>query len=52
MPPFEEEGAYCFAYVGLSVGLSVCPSADHMVSADYLQNDLSQSVHISRSDWS
>jgi hypothetical protein len=23
MPPFEEEGVYCFANVGLSVGLSV-----------------------------
>ena len=21
MPPFEEEGVYCFAHVGLSVGL-------------------------------
>jgi hypothetical protein len=26
MPPFEEEGVYCFAHVGLSVvGLSVRP---------------------------
>ena len=23
MPPFEEEGVYCFANVGLLVGLSV-----------------------------
>ncbi len=23
MPPFEEEGVYCFAHVGLSVGLWV-----------------------------
>jgi hypothetical protein len=37
MPPFEEEGVYCFANVGLFVGLSVCPSVDHMVSADYLE---------------
>jgi len=26
MPPFEEEGVYCFAHVGLLVGLSVGPS--------------------------
>ena len=26
MPPFEEEGVYCFAHVGLSVGRSVGPS--------------------------
>jgi hypothetical protein len=48
MPPFEEEGVYCFANVGLSVSLSV----DHMVSADYLEKNLSQSIHISHSDWS
>jgi hypothetical protein len=52
MPPFEEEGVYCFANVGLSVGLSVCPFVDHMVSADNLENDLSQSLHISHSNWS
>jgi hypothetical protein len=58
--PFEEEGVYCFANAGLSVclsvrrsvGLSVCPSVDHMVSADYLEKYLSQSLHISHSDWS
>jgi hypothetical protein len=50
MSPFEEEGVYCFANVGLSVRRSVCPSVDHMVSADYLENYLSQSLHISRSD--
>jgi hypothetical protein len=38
MPPFEEEGVYCYANVGLSVGPLVCPSVDHMVSADYLEN--------------
>ena len=26
MPPFEEERAYCFAHVGLSICLSVCLS--------------------------
>jgi len=35
MPPFEEEGAYCFAnvgrYVGRSVCWSVCLSVDQMV---------------------
>ncbi|KAH3815491.1 hypothetical protein DPMN_144014 [Dreissena polymorpha] len=25
MPPFEEEGVYCFAHVGLSVGRSMTP---------------------------
>jgi hypothetical protein len=47
--PFEEEG-----YIVLlkSVCLSVCPLVDHMVSVDYFENDLSQSVNISRSDWS
>jgi hypothetical protein len=51
MPPFGEEGVYCFANVGLSVCLSVCPSVDHMVSADYLKNHLSQSRHISHIAW-
>ena len=32
MPPFEEEGVYCFANVGRSVGWSV----DQMVSTNYL----------------
>ena len=36
MPPFEEEGVYCFANVGWSV-LLVCRSVDQMVSADYLK---------------
>ena len=43
MPPFEEEGVYCFAYVGLSV--------DQMVSADYLKYHSSQSLHMSHVDW-
>jgi hypothetical protein len=34
------------------VCLSVCPLADHMVSADYLKNYLSQSQHISHTNWS
>jgi hypothetical protein len=38
--------------VCLSVGPSVCPSVDHMVSANYLEKYLSQSLHISHSDWS
>ena len=25
MPPFEEEGVYCFAHVGRTVGLSLRP---------------------------
>ena len=45
MSPFEEEGVYCFANVGRSVGWSV----DQMVSADYLKY---QSVHISHVCWS
>jgi hypothetical protein len=32
--------------------ISACPSVDHMVSADYLENFTSQSLHISHSDWS
>ena len=44
MPPFEEEGVYCFANVSRSV--------DQMVSADYLKYHLSQSLHISHVDWS
>ena len=52
MPPhFEEEGVYCFANVGRSVGLSVCRSVgrsvDQMVSAYYLKNHSSQSPDIS-----
>ena len=47
MPPFEEEGVYYFGNVGWSVGLSVCWSVGrHMVSANYLENLLSQSFHI------
>ena len=46
MPPFEEEGVYCFANVGCYVGQSV----DQMVSADYLKYHLSQSLHISHVD--
>jgi hypothetical protein len=41
-------GVYCYANVGMSVG----PSVDHMSSADYLENYLSQSLHNSHSDWS
>ena len=47
MPPFEEEGVYCFANVGRSVCLSVGRSVDQMVSADYLKYLSSQSLHIS-----
>jgi hypothetical protein len=48
MPFFKEEGIYCFAKsVGLSVGPSVFPPVDHMVSAYYLKIYLSQSLHIS-----
>ena len=36
MPPFEKEGAYCFAPVGRSDGRSV----DHMLSAQYLLTPL------------
>jgi hypothetical protein len=36
MPPFKEEGVYYFA--------NVCPSVDHMVSADYLKNYLLQYI--------
>ena len=46
MPPFEEEGVYCFANVGWSVGMSV----DQMVFVDYLKNHLSQRLHISHVD--
>ena len=52
MPPFEEEGVYCFANVGWSFGWSVCQSVDQMVSADYLKYHLTQSLHISLVDWS
>jgi len=48
MPPFEEEGAYCFANVGGSVGRSV----DQMVSDHYLKIYLLQGLHISHADWS
>ena len=47
-PPFEEEGVYCFANVGRSVGRSV----DQMVSADYLEYCVPQSLHISHIGWS
>ena len=52
MPPFEEEGVYCFANVGRSVCQTVCQSVDLMVSADYLKYHVSQSLHISHVDWS
>ena len=45
MPPIEEEGVYYFANVCRYVG-----RPNQMVSADYLQNDLSQSLHISHVD--
>ena len=48
MPPFQEEGVYCFANIGRYVGRSV----DQMVSADYLKYHLIQSLHISDVDWS
>ena len=48
MPPFEEEGVYCFA----NDGLLVVRSVDQMVSTDYLKYHLSQSLHISHVDWS
>ena len=44
MPPFEEEGVYCFANVGRSV--------DQMVSADYLKYHSSQSLHFLHEGWS
>ena len=47
MPPFEEEGVYCFANVDWSVGMSV----DQMVSTDYLENHISECLHISHVDW-
>ena len=43
MPPFEEEGVYCFANISWSV--------DQMVSADFL-NTIYHSLHISYVDWS
>ena len=46
MPPFEEEGVYCFANVGRSVCLSVGPSVDQMVSANYLGIHSPQGSHI------
>jgi len=49
--PFKEEGAYCFANVGRSVGRSVRPLVDQMVSNHYLYY-LSQGFHISHTDWS
>jgi len=50
--PLEEEGAYCFANVGLYVGQTVRLSVDQMVSDHYLQNNISQGFHIPRDDWS
>ena len=47
MPPFEEEGLYCFANVGRSFGRSL----DQMVSADYLKYHSSQSLHNSHVLW-
>ena len=49
---FEEEGVYCFANVGLSVGRSVCPSVDQMVSANYLGIHSPQGSHILCGEWS
>ena len=47
MPPFEEQGAYCFAnVVGRSVLPSVFPLVDQMVSDHYLEHFLSQSFHM------
>ena len=46
-PLFEDKGAYCFANVGRSDGLSV----DQMFSAHYLENYLPQNVHISHANW-
>ena len=50
MPPFKEEGVYCFANVGRSVGLSVRrsvgPSVDQMVTANYLGIYSPQGSHI------
>jgi hypothetical protein len=46
MPPFEEEGVYCFAYV-----CRVSQLVGHMVSTHYLKNYLSQSLYISHTDW-
>ena len=52
-PPFLElEGAYCLANVSRSVGLSVRPLVDQMVSDHYLENYLSQSFNISHANWS
>ena len=48
MPPFEEEQVYCFA----NVDWSVCQLVDRTVSADYLENDIFQSLHILHVDWS
>ena len=51
-PPFKEERVYRFANVGRYVSRSVGRSVDQMVSADYLQYHLSQSLHVSHVDWS
>jgi len=52
MSPFEEEGSYCFAYVGRSVRPSVRPSSvDQMASDHYLKNYLLQSFYILRANW-
>ena len=42
--PLKEDRVYCFANVSRSV--------DHIVSDDYFENHLSQSLHISYVDWS
>ena len=36
MPPFEEEGAYCFANIGRSICPSVRLLVDHMISDHFL----------------
>ena len=56
MSAFEEEGAYCFANVGRSVGWSVRPSISPSISRPnrfrlYHENYLSQSFRISHADW-
>jgi hypothetical protein len=52
MPPSKKRGYVVLLMpVWLFVGLLVCPSVDHMVSADYLKNCLSESLHISHIDW-
>jgi hypothetical protein len=44
--------SYVTRFITLSVCRCVCPLVEHMVSADYLNNYLSQSLHISNSYWS